>query len=450
MHVGWAAQFAPAADGTLPRFEEIRAHVEGRLGRAPRYRQRLAEVPLGVSDPVWVDDDAFDIAAHVHRAETDDFGGLVDEVLSAPLSHARPLWELWIVEGLERGRLGVVGKAHHCLVDGLGAVELMALLLDLSPEPERGAARSWVPGRTPAPLELLGDAVADGLSRAWRIAEAPLSLARSPRRVADLPAQAWRSGRALVHTMTPPAPPSRLNGPMSAGRHLACLSRPLDDLKTIKRRFGTTVNDVLLAASAAALRALQQDRNEPPTDIKAMVPVSVGETGAEWGNRIAFLFLSLPCEEADPLWRLRDVHVAMRARKQAGEPEGADALLEILSYAPRPVRRLASQALASPRLSNVTISNIPGPPMPLYLLGCQAERAYPVVPLTAGHGIAIGMTTVAGEACFGISAEAGLAEDADLLARGIDVAIDELLACCEEGSRARYESASAATATRPL
>lgn len=446
MHVGWAAVFAPPADGApVPSLESVRSHVAGRLERAPRYRQRLADVPLGVTDPVWVDDESFDVAAHVRGAHPEDFGALVDEVLSAPLPHDRPLWELWIVTGLDGGRLGVVGKAHHCLVDGLGAVELMALLLDPTPEPERGEAAPWTPGRRPGPFELLGDAVGDGIGRAWRMARAPLNLAREPGRVLDLPAHAVRSGRAMLHTVAPLAPASPLNGPMSPRRHLACMSRPLEDLKVIKRRFGTTINDVLLAASAGAMRALQQAREEPPTAVKAMVPVSVGDTDGEWGNRIAFLFLSLPCEEPDPLWRLRDVHVAMRDRKQGGEPEGADAMLGLLSLAPRPLRRVASHALADPRISNLTISNIPGPPMDLYLLGCRAERAYPVVPLTPGHGMSIGMTTVAGQACFGVYAQAGLAEDADRLAAGLDEAIDELLGLCDEGPHGAPSDASQRT-----
>ncbi len=429
MHVGWAAVFAPPADGSpVPSFESVRSHVAGRLARAPRYRQRLVDVPLGVSDPVWVDDENFDVTAHVRGAHCEDFGVLVDEVLSTPLAHDRPLWELWIATGLDGGRLGVVGKAHHCLVDGLGAVELMALLLDMTPEPERGESEPWAPGRRPGPFELLTDAVGEGLGRAWRVARAPLKLAGAPSRVGELPAHAVRSGRAALHTLAPLAPSSPLNGPMSARRHLACLSRPLEDLKVIKRRFGTTVNDVLLAASAGSMRALQHERDEPPTAVKAMVPVSVGETDGEWGNRIAFLFLSLPCEEPDPLWRLRDVHVAMRDRKQGREPEGADAMLGLISLAPRPLRRVASHVLADPRVSNLTISNIPGPPMELYLLGCQVERAYPVVPLTPNHGMSIGMTTVTGQACFGVYAQAGLAEDADRLVDGIDVAIDELLA----------------------
>jgi WS/DGAT/MGAT family acyltransferase len=431
MHVGWAALFGPPADGPAPSFEQIRAHIEGRLHRAPRYRQRLAAIPLGLDDPVWIDDARFDVARHVRHADHDDFGALVDEIMSTPLDRDRALWELWIADALPDGRIGVVGKAHHCLVDGLAAVELMALLLDATPEPDGGVAEGWLPRAVPGAATLLGDAIAHQADKALALARVPLGWMREPRTVVELPKLAWRVAQAVVHTAQPLAPPSRLNGAMTAMRHLAWHSRPMDDLRIIKRRFGTTVNDILLSASAGALRALHEQRAEQPHDVKAMVPVSVQAPGEGWGNRIAFMFLELPCEESDPVWRLREIHVAMRERKREGEPQGADSVLEALSYAPRAVRRVASKLLASPRLSNLTISSIPGPSVPLYLMGCEVERAYPIVPLTDGHGISIGMTTIHERACFGIYAQAELAHDADRIARGIDEAIGELLALAQ-------------------
>ncbi|MDQ4049764.1 MAG: wax ester/triacylglycerol synthase family O-acyltransferase [Actinomycetota bacterium] len=458
MHVGWAALFTPPSSGPRPSFEALSAHIEGRLGRAPRYRQKLVDVPLGLGEPVWVDDPGFDIADHVRRAHSVDFGALVDEVMSTPLVHDRPLWELWIAEHLDDGQIGVVGKAHHCLVDGLAAVELMALLLDLTPETEVAEQEPWLPASRPSALELAGAAVSDQIDRAIALALRPLAWARSPSRLLEVPEQALRTARAVAHTTLPPATPSGLNGPMSSERHLAFGSRPFEDLTAIKKRFGTTVNDVLLAASAGALRGLLQDRGERPLAAKAMIPVSVGDTEERWGNRIAFLFLALPCEEPDPLWRLRDVHVAMRERKRSGEPDGAEALLAGLSYAPRTVRRLASRALASPLLSNLTISNIPGPRVPMYLMGCEAVSAYPVVPLTDGHGISVGMTTIHERACFGVYAQAGLAADADRLLGGINQAIDELLELCRDDTprqapvtdgAQRKEGAAAALAGAP-
>lgn len=426
MHVGWAALFHPPADGPAPRFEAIRAHIASRLGRAPRYRQRLAHVPLGLGDPVWVDDAGFDIGDHVVRAGPGDFERLVDDVLSAPLQHGRPLWELWIADELPGGRIGVVGKAHHCLVDGLAAVELMALLLDAEPAPDPqgdGAAagtNGWSPRTMPSALALVRDAVGRQVGEALHVARLPLALAREPGRAAG---EMWRAARAVAQAAAPVAPPSRLNGTMTALRHLATHSRPMEDLKIIRRRFGTTVNDVLLSACAGALRGLDGQGDT----VKAMVPVSVQAPGSEWGNRIAFVFLDLPCHEEDPVWRLRDIHVAMRDRKRGGVPEGSDAVLGALALAPRSLRRVASKVIASPQLSNLTISNIPGPQVPVYLMGCRAVRAYPVVPLTDRHRLSIGMTTIHERACFGVYAQADLAADADRIAAAIGDEIGALL-----------------------
>lgn len=421
MHVGWAAQFDPPASGAPPSFGAIQAHIASRLGRAPRYRQRLAHVPLGLGDPVWIDDGSFDIAAHVVRAGHGDFERLVDEVLSAPLQHGRPLWELWIAHDLPGGRIGVVGKAHHCLVDGLAAVELMALLLDAEPAPSDASSNrdGWLARAEPSSLKLARDAVGRQVDEALQVARLPLQFARDPARAAG---RVWQAARAVVHAAAPIAPSSRLNGAMTAMRHLATHARPMDDLKVIKRRFGTTVNDVLLSACAGALRGFGDDGA-----VKAMVPVSIQAPGTEWGNRIAFLFLDLPCDEEDPVWRLRDIHVAMRERKRGGVPEGADTVLSALAFAPRSIRRVASKVIASPQLSNLTISNIPGPQFPVYLMGCEVRQAFPVVPLTDRHGLSIGMTTIHERACFGVYAQADLAADADAIAAGIGVEIDALL-----------------------
>jgi WS/DGAT/MGAT family acyltransferase len=427
MHVGWAALFAPPVEGPRPSFQAIRAHIEGRLGRAPRYRQKLAEVPLGLDDPVWVDDPHFDIAMHVRRARGGDFGRLVDEIMSTSLDHDRALWELWIAEDLDDGQIGVIGKAHHCLVDGLAAVELMGLLLDAGAETETDPPEEWTPAPSPGALELVAGALSHQAEQALGLARVPFSWARDPARLLDLPGHARRAALATAHTLLPLAAPSPLNGPMAAARHLACRTRPLDDLKLVKTYFGTTVNDVLLSASAGALSTLLEHRHEPAQEVKAMVPVSIEQPDDRWGNGIAFLFVVLPCGETNAVWRLREIHVAMRQRKRDREPEGSGTLLDALGYAPRAVRRVASRVLASSQVSNLTISNIPGPRVPVYLMGCEVTNAYPVVPLTDGHGISIGMTTVSGRACIGVYAQAELAEDAEFVAGEIEREIDELV-----------------------
>ena len=203
------------------------------------------------------------------------------------------------------------------------------------------------------------------------------------------------------HAAWPLAPASRLNRPLARGRHLAWTSRPLRELQDVKDHFDTRINDVVLTVSAGALRSLMLASDEDPIDLKAMVPVSVRTPGDEWGNRLAFLFPTLPCTQPDPVRRLRGVQAEMAARKQADEPQGADAILSAVAQTPKPVRNLGARALTSDRLFNLIVSHIPGPPIPLFLMGCRATRAYPIVPLDDGHGVSIGMTSVDGQACFG-------------------------------------------------
>jgi WS/DGAT/MGAT family acyltransferase len=284
-------------------------------------------------------------------------------------------------------------------------------------------------------MSLLRAGLRHHLVRALGLALGLSGLLRRPRRWLELPSRALRCARAVSHAALPLAPRSRLNGPLSVDRHLAWSSRSLDDLNAIKRHFDTTLNDAVLAASAGALRSLMRERGEGVRDLKAMVPVSVRHPEERWGNHLAFLFPKLPCGEPDPARRLRDVHRAMRERKRAGEPEGAAAVLDAVSYAPRPLRNAGRRVLSSPRLFNLIVSNVPGPPVPLFLMGCRVVRAYPAVPLIDGHGVSIGMTSVDGRACFGVYAQATLADDAERLVQGIDDAIGELLARCEGGAR---------------
>jgi WS/DGAT/MGAT family acyltransferase len=253
-----------------------------------------------------------------------------------------------------------------------------------------------------------------------------------------------RRARSCAHvlatTALPLAPPSPLNGPLSSGRHLACASRPVKDLKTIERRFGTTINDVLLAASAGALRELLVANDRPAAPLKAMVPVSVRGAYERWGNRIVAVFPWLPCDEPDAERRLAAVHAAM-GRHKRGDAPAADAMLGALGHTPRPLRSALSRALSSPRLFNLTVSSVPGPAGRPMLMGCELTRAYPAVPLAAGHRLSIGMTSVNGVACFGVFADAARAAAADRLARQIGAEIDELLARCGAGDTTARERA---------
>ena len=281
-------------DGPRPDFDTLFEHIAGRLGRAPRFRQRIAPDALGLHAPLWIDAEDFDPAEHIHRSAAEDLVQLADAVLSEPLPRDRPLWEFWIADRLADGRIGLVGKAHHCMVDGLAAVELGTLLLD--PEPELAARR----GRArlaPAPRPRTRSScwpAAPGIARATRSRCWALP-ARRRALPAVLPSLGLRTARALAGAVLPVAPPSPLNEPGSPARHLATARRPLDELRAIRTAHRVTVNDVLLAAVAGALRRRAQRAGVRPRDLKAMVPVSVrADAGGELGNRITFMFVELP------------------------------------------------------------------------------------------------------------------------------------------------------------
>ena len=430
MHVGWVATFLPPADGSMPTFDDLRDHVASRLCRAPRYRQRLAGVPLGLNAPEWVDAESFDIADHVLHSTSHDVRELADMAFSVPLNRQRPLWELWIADELADGRIGVVGKAHHCLVDGIAAVELAGLLLDPSPDPAAPDPEPWSPRPAPGPLPRMAGGVRDRVAGQAGMLTGPAKAVRRPKKLLSFADDARRAASALVESLDPAPPAPLLNEPISPLRRLALLSRPLEDLRAIKQSFGTTLNDAVLAVCAGGVRDFMVARGAEPERLKTMVPVNVrgDDAAADLGNRISFIFVDLPCDEPDPVERLAQIHAATSARKAAGNPRGADSVLRALGFAPRVVQQLAAHAAASSRAYNLTISNIPGPPEAAWMRGCQLEAAHPVIPLSDNHALSIGLTTIGDGAHFGVYCDRRRIPDADMLAGRIDLAVDELLA----------------------
>ncbi|HEY3191844.1 MAG TPA: wax ester/triacylglycerol synthase family O-acyltransferase [Solirubrobacterales bacterium] len=429
MHVGWAAIFRPPEGREAPHFGELRDHISSRLSRAPRYRQRIARVPFGLNAPIWVDDEAFDVDRHVLASSASRFHELVDSCMSSQLRRDRPLWQVSIADRLEDGRIGVVGKAHHCMVDGIAAVELGSLLLDPTPEPPPEDPDGWRPRRAPGPARRLVGGVVDRILEGASLARLPARLGSSPGRLGELVARAGRAGQALAHSLRPSEPREPINQPITGARHLAWFSRPLADLKRIARPFGASVNDVLLAASAGGMRQFLRSRDQDPAPLKTMVPVNVRaeDQTADLGNRISFVFVDLPCDEPDPIRRLHDVRLEMSERKEAGLPEGGDAAMAAIRYLPRTAQHALTRRIASPRTFNLTVSNIPGPHEPMYMLGCELEAAYPVVPIADRHAVSVGMTTIRDRACFGLYAASESLPDSDRLAEAVDASIDELL-----------------------
>jgi WS/DGAT/MGAT family acyltransferase len=432
MHVGWVARLSAPPGEQVPEFAAVRAHIERRIARAPRYRQMLAPVPLGVHPPEWVDDQDFSVDRHVYWAPG-PLGDLVEEVMSTPLRRDRPLWEMWICENAAQRELAIVGKAHHCMVDGIAAVELGSLLLDAEPRPSGEQAGDWHTDPPLGAVELLGRALRDLLGQQLSLIGAPVAALRSPVRTARrTTAAALRVGRALAHSLSA-APACSLNRALSPARRLGWSECALADLRAVKQAYGTTVNDVMLAAVAGGVRSYLLRHGEQPQALKAMVPVNIRIPGELLGNRISFVFAELPCEEPYPLKRLHKVHIAMSQRKRHGEPEGTDLALKAAERTPPVVQHAISRLMASPRTFNLVVSNIPGPNVPLYMLGCRLLSTYPVVPLADEHAVSVGMTTVCDRACFGVYADPQVLPDPEALARDIAAEVDELLACARAG-----------------
>jgi WS/DGAT/MGAT family acyltransferase len=429
MHVGWVALFSPSVEGRLPSFKELRDHIELRVDRAPRYRQKLASVPLGLYAPEWVEDPSFSIDRHVYWAPG-SLDSLIDEVMSIPLRRDRPLWEMWICEDTANRRLAIVGKSHHCMVDGLAAVELASLLLDPTPEPAQHEPERWRTRTEPEPgsERILARGMRDLLGQQLDMLQWPLRAASSPGPAARQTAVgALRAIRAIDQLLRP-APASVLNAELSSLRRLAWAQRPLEDLRTIRHAYGTTINDVILAAVAGGIRTYLLRRGEEPAALKVMVPVNVRSPEDVLGNHISFAFADLPCDDPDPLGRLYQVHASMSRCKRDGEPEGSDLVLKAASRTPVTVQQALSRLLASPRAFNLVVSNVPGPTVPMYILGCPLQAVYPMVPLADHHAVSVGMITVNDQACFGIYADRQALPDVHVLAQDIDDAVTELLA----------------------
>jgi len=429
-------------EGEAPSHADFLAHVRSRLHLLPRLRQRLAFPPLRMGTPFWVDDPEFDIDAHVRSVTlpapgtTDQFRRLAGEVLAPPLDRSRPLWELWLVDGFEDERFGVVYKTHHALADGISAVDIGTLLFDLEPrrEPVREEA-PWSPHPAPSHRRLLGEAargIARTLRRAGRwLARAARSPRRAARRAGDGVAGLWEVAWAL----TKPAPKVPFNVEIGSRRAFSWTAAGLEDFKRIKNELGGTVNDVSLAVSAGALRRWLEDRDVTTgeLELRALVPVSIraeNEHG-ELGNRLTAMRGPLPVHIADPVERLRAVSAAMDALKASRQPLGAQAIWGVndwfRDFAPPILLGPTASINFSTRLFNLLVTNFPGPQVPLYVLGRELRGVYPVGFLAKRHAIALAIISYNGAVNFGLIADPEAIPDLDLLAGYLEDSVAELL-----------------------
>jgi WS/DGAT/MGAT family acyltransferase len=399
MHVGWFSVVELPEGVTALDTAEMVTRIAGRLHLSPRFRQRVVPVPLGAGEPVWRDDPGFRLANHVRvlLEELDDAGlrRATDSFFARPLRRDRPLWEIVLVPRLAGGRAAVLGKIHHAMADGVAAVELGMLLFDLSPDAPVPEPAQWSPARTEGPARLALAAVADTALEQFRATRRMVELGRSPARTIRVAHTLRRAAFSLAEDTVRRAPESYLNVEIGPGRTLITHRFELDRLLRLKAGKQVKLNDIVLAASAGALRRFARDRGERPVDLRAMVPINVRPGGNEsaTGNKITFGFIELPVSSERAGERLERVIAAMGALKADGRIEGSALLLAGLALCPEPIKGRAAHLAASPRLYNLTNSNIPGPRVPLYAAGGRVTSIYPVIPIPDRHALSIAVMT---------------------------------------------------------
>ena len=441
-HVGSVSIFEVPEGGF--DYDRLVQHIRRRIAFVPRYRQRVRWVPGHIASPVWVDDEHFDVTYHVRRSALPRPGSdaqlrdLAARIFSRPLDRDRPLWEMYLVEGLApsdqgRPRFALLVKTHHAMVDGVSAVDIGQVLLDVTPDPRETPADTWRPAHEPSGLELVAGAIADLVRRPPEILDALRAGVADFQRSATRLAAATGGVLAMARTMSRSAPGSPLNAEIGAARRYATADTDLDDYKAIRKAHGGTVNDVVLAVVAGGLRTWLMTRGEsvsPSSQIRAMVPVSVrgaDESGA-LGNRISSYLVDLPVGEANPVVRLHQVSYAMAAHKETGQAVGADAIVGMVGFAPPTLHALAARLGSglSKRFFNVVVTNVPGPQFPLYAAGARLLAAYPVVPLARGQAVSIALTSYDGGVYYGLNADRDAMPDVDVLAQCLVDALAEL------------------------
>lgn len=412
-----------------------------RLHLAPPFRRRLAEVPFGLHHPIWIEDPDFDIHRHVRHTAIPQPGdlrqlsNLVSRLVAQPLDRSRPLWEIWLIEGLEGGHVGLLSKVHHAAIDGASGNELIVALLDLSPTVEvHEPTEEWTADRVPTPVELLGYA-ANSLIRE------PVRIARSLARTAGAALAVRRQGQETDSDHLAPAPFSAprtsFNTALTPARSYAFASLDLPTVKAVKTKAGTTVNDVVLALCSGALRKYLDDRHEVlDSSLIAMVPMSVRTDDEKntGGNKVSMMLTSLASDVDDAAERLAIIAETMRNSKEQQKAIGADTLQQWTEYAAPAV--LGSAARLYSRLKganhhrplfNVTVSNVPGPPFPLYSAGARLVANYPVGPIIEGTGLNMTVMSYLDQLDFGLLACPDVFDDVWTLAHALDFALDELV-----------------------
>ena len=435
MHIGAVLVF----EGPPPGYVEFLEHVEARLHLVPRYRQKLAFPPLQSGKPVWVDDRRLNLEYHVRHSslpapgDDDQLALLIGRIFSQRLDRSKPLWEMWLVQGLEGNRFALISKTHHALVDGISGVDLATVLFDANPVPVglTPPIRPWEPQAEPSDAQLLARGAESLAKVPMRFGRRILRAARHPRTTASHAAEVGQGVGEIAWELMNPAPKVPLNTKIGPHRRYRWVHASLADFKIVKDAFGGTVNDVVLAVAAGALRHWLRGRGirTQGLELRGLVPVSLRteEERGMLGNRLAVFRAPLPVYADDPVERLRIVREEMTKVKQSKQLMAAQAIVGLNDFAPPTVLAQASRLNFSTRLFNMIVTNVPGPQFPLYVLGRELETVVPVAFLPANHALALANFSYNGKMSFGLLGDFDAMEDIDEVQHGLVSSLRELV-----------------------
>jgi diacylglycerol O-acyltransferase / wax synthase len=440
MHVGGLT----IAEGPPPPMEDFLEQIRERLHLVPRYRHKLASTALDSGRPVWVDDPNFSLEYHVRHTALPTPGtwvqlqSLAARIFSQQLDRSKPLWEMWLIEGLKDDRFALITKTHHSLIDGIAGVDLATVLFDLSrePPPIKHTGRAWQPHREPGTVELVAAGVRGALRAALALAEGAVDAITHPDHALARAREGAEGIGEIIWAGLNPAPETPLNVHIGPHRRFLGIGDSLEDFKIVKNAFGGTVNDVVLAVVAGALRSFLISRGgrTEGVELRALVPVSVRTEGEhnQFGNRIVVMRGPLPVYIADPVQRLRFVSQAMDGLKESKQALGAEVIAGAQNFAPPTILAQASRLNFSTRLYNLIVTNVPGPQFPLYVLGREILEAYPVAFLPENHALAIAIMSYNGQMNFGLLGDFDAVPDIDLIGKGIEEELATLVALAGE------------------
>jgi diacylglycerol O-acyltransferase len=436
MHIGGLV----ICEGPAPGYEEMLDHIRTRLHLVPRYRQRLAQPPLETGRPLWVDDPTFNLEYHVRQTalpspgSEDQLMRLVARIMSQQLDRSKPLWEMWIIEGLDDGGFALISKTHHALIDGISGVDLATVMFDLTPVPPEvpHSDQPWQPHHEPTGAELVaGGALGLAKAAVGGVAGA-LNMVRNPQATLRALGEAAEGVGEVAWAGLNPAPATPLNVEIGPHRRYRVVRNRLVDFKEVKDAFGGTVNDVVLTVVSGALRDWLHSRGvrTEGLELRALVPVSTRakDEQGHLGNRITVMRGPLPVYIGDPIARLRAVKASMDGLKESKQAVGAEVLTGVQSFAPPTILAQASRLNFSTRLFNLIVTNVPGPQVPLYVRGREMHDVFPVAFLPKGHSLAIAIMSYNGQMNFGLLGDYDALPDLDRIGDGIEASLAELLA----------------------